>query len=302
MPDAPIVIFGSINLDLVARVERLPAPGETVPGSTFDLHPGGKGANQALAARRAGHPVMMTSAVGTDPNADAALALLREAGADLSGVARRDDRPTGVALILVDAARGENVIAVVPGANGTVTQVPDGAFAGAGAVLLQLEIPDEGTSAALDAARAAGVTSFLNMAPWRAGTEALALAADVVIVNETEFAGLAETLGQGPDAGNADHVLALAGRLPGTLVVTLGAAGALASDGTDLWRAVAPRIEPVDTTGAGDTFCGYLAAARTEGMDWPQALDLACRAGALACLKEGAQPAIPLRAGVDAFT
>ena len=103
------------------------------------------------------------------------------------------------------------------------------------------------------------------------------------------------------DADNQDHVRQLAGLLPGTLVVTLGAAGAVASDGAEVWRAAAPQIEPVDTTGAGDTFCGYLAAARAEGLDWPQALALACRAGALACLKQGAQPAIPFRAEVDAF-
>ncbi len=296
-----LTVVGSINLDLIARVERLPAPGETVSGVGYAEAPGGKGANQALAARRAGHQVAMVGATGTDANAAGALALLRQSGMDLGRVAPLATEPTGVALILVDALTGENQIAVVPGANAQV--LADGApppLTSECALLLQMEIPDAAIAAALAAARQAGATSWLNIAPYRSGAVALAPLADVVIVNETECAALAA--GLGIDATGIEHQIeVMRGGIGATIVVTLGADGALAATETGIVRASSPRIEPIDTVGAGDTFCGYLAAARAEGMDWQAALDLACRAGALACLTPGAQPSIPDRAAVDDF-
>lgn len=296
-----ITIAGSINLDLVARVGHLPAPGETVSGVGYAEAPGGKGANQALAARRAGHSVRMVGCTGADANAGAALSLLDGAGVDLGAVRRLAEEPTGVALILVDAETGENQIAVVPGANARVLEGPDDLTLSAGdALLLQMEIPDAAVARALEAARKAGAVSYLNIAPFRPAAAELARRADVVIANETEFAALTGEIGIAADTIDA-QMTRLAADLDVAIVLTLGAEGAVAASAGGLVRAASPAIEPVDTVGAGDTFCGYLAAARAEGMDWPAALDLACRAGALACLTEGAQPSIPERARVDAF-
>ncbi|MBO6639881.1 MAG: ribokinase [Roseitalea sp.] len=297
-----ITIAGSINLDLVARVDHLPAPGETVSGVGYVEAPGGKGANQALAARRAGHSVRMVGCTGDDTNAAAALSLLDGAGVDLGAVRRISGTPTGVALILVDAETGENQIAVVPGANAHVLDGADGLPLSAGdALLLQMEIPDAAVARALTASRAAGAVSSLNIAPFRPAAAELARHADVVIANETEFAALTREIGLADDTIDA-QMTRLAADLDVAIVLTLGADGAVAATADGLARAASPAIEPVDTVGAGDTFCGYLAAARSEGMGWPEALDLACRAGALACLTEGAQPSIPQRARVDAFT
>lgn len=295
-----LIVAGSINLDLVARVGRLPAPGETVTGRAYAEAPGGKGANQALAARRAGHAVRMLGAVGDDANAAAALAMLGAAGVDLAGIARPSGVSTGVAFILVDDGTGENQIAVVPGANAHALEngVPDGT--GGDAWLLQMEITNTAIAAALAAAGRAGATRYLNIAPYRQGAADLARMADVVIANQTEFAALAADLAV--DEGDIEaRMAALADTLGAALVLTLGADGARVATDGGIVRAQAPGIAPVDTVGAGDTFCGYLAAARAEGMGWPEALHLACRAGALACLAEGAQPAIPGRAAVDAF-
>lgn len=294
-----IVVPGSINLDLIARVERLPVPGETVQGPSFVTAPGGKGANQALAARRAGADVSMIGAVGADAQAGEALALLNDGGVDLSGVKKIEGVSTGVALIMVHDARGENMIAVVAGANGTVmpgdaTAVP---LASGDVVLVQSEIPAETVSAAIAHARASGAISIFNTAPFTADTPALAVQADIVVANETEFDLLTGALaleGSGREA-RMDAFVRKTGR---ALVVTLGADGALAATPEGRYRAAAPKIEPVDTVGAGDTFCGYLAAGLAEGLAWSEALDLAVRAGAVACLKPGAQPAIPLRSEV----
>lgn len=293
-----IVIPGSINLDLIARVERLPAPGETVRGPSFVTAPGGKGANQALAARRAGADVRMIGAVGADTQADGALELLRAGGVDLSGVNICDGVATGVALILVDDARGENMIAVVAGANGEVAPVDVGVQLAAGDIVLcQMEIPAAAVAAALANAREAGATSILNTAPFTRDVPALSRVADIVVANETEFDLLARALDLKGEHREA-QMAAFAARTGRIVVITLGADGAVVRTPDAAFRAAAPRIAPVDTVGAGDTFCGYLAAALLEGMDWPAALDLAVRAGATACLKPGAQPAIPLRGNV----
>ncbi|WP_163272437.1 ribokinase [Chelativorans alearense] len=294
-----ITIVGSINLDLIARVERLPGPGETVPGDDFSTAPGGKGANQALAARRAGAPVRMVGAVGSDAFAGEAVALLKEAGVDLSAVKERDTA-TGTAVILV-GGDGENMIAVIPGANGQVLpqDVEQAAFRPGEFVLLQHEVPLETVKAALEAARAAGAVSLLNTAPFHAEAAGFLALADYVIANETEFDLYAEALAlEGED--REARMRAFAKDTGRTIVVTLGKDGVVAATPEDFLRVPTLSIAPVDTVGAGDTFCGYLAAGLADGLALKDALRRAAVAGALACLEPGAQPAIPIRADVDA--
>ncbi|RWO91073.1 ribokinase [Mesorhizobium sp.] len=293
-----IIVVGSINLDLIANVDRLPAPGETVRGSGFSTAPGGKGANQALAAARAGAKVRMVGAVGKDNFANEALALLRDGKIDLSGVGETF-ASTGTALIMV-ADDGENVIAVVPGANDSVvTGDLSKAFMKKGdVVLLQQEIPLQTVDAALDAARAAGAVTVLNTAPFRAEAAAFLGKADYVVANETEFDLYGEALslsGRDRPARMRDF----AGTTGRTIVVTLGGDGVLAATPADLLMVPALNITPVDTVGAGDTFCGYFAAGLSSGLPLDQALARAAVAGSLACLKPGAQPAIPLAKDVE---
>lgn len=293
-----IIVVGSINLDLVGAVGRLPTPGETVPGDNFVTAPGGKGANQALAARRAGLDVRMIGAVGDDAFAQEALELLNEAGVDLSGV-RRAGAATGVALILV-GGDGENMIAVIPGANGAVSpgDVEAAAIDSGDIVLLQNEVPGDTVKAALAAARRVGALSILNTAPWRDDRAELIGQADIIVANETEFdlaAGSLALAGSSRDQKMAAFVTQT-GRI---IVVTLGAEGVIAATKDGISRASAPKIAPVDTVGAGDTFCGYLAAGLADGRSLQEAMARAARAGALACLKPGAQPAVPEASEVD---
>jgi ribokinase len=293
-----ITVIGSINLDLIATVGRLPRPGETVPGDGFSTAPGGKGANQALAARRAGARVKMVGAVGNDAFAGQATALLQEGGVDLSAVRATGDA-TGIAVILVEKA-GENVIAIVPGGNGAVSNddVTRAAIASGDHVVLQLEIPMETVAASLAAARAAGAVSLLNTAPFRAEAAAFLAQADYVIANETEFDLYAETLGLNGD-DRESRIRDFAAKTGRIIVVTLGADGVVAATQDGFHRANGLTITPVDTVGAGDTFCGYFAAGLEAGLDLPTALRRAAVAGSLACLKPGAQPSIPSAQEVD---
>lgn len=293
-----ITVIGSANLDLIATVERLPRPGETVPGDGFSTAPGGKGANQALAARRAGADVRMVGAVGQDAFADQALALLQEGGVDLSRM-RRAETATGIAVILVEAA-GENVIAIVPGGNDTVSpsDVAAARLSAGDFLMMQLEIPLDAVEAALAAARQAGVPSMLNTAPFRAEAGKLLAQADYVVANETEFDLYADALdlaGDDREAKMRDFCVRT-GRI---VVVTLGAEGVMAATPDGFVRARGLTITPIDTVGAGDTFCGYLAASLEQGLALEEALRRAAVAGSLACLKPGAQPAIPFAAEID---
>lgn len=294
-----ITVIGSINLDLIASVSRLPRPGETVPGDGFATAPGGKGANQALAARRAGADVRMVGAVGNDAFADQATALLKADGVDLSLV-RTAQTPTGIAVILVEKA-GENVIAVIPGGNGTVgARDVEGTAPGSGEhVLLQLEVPLEAVSAALDAARKGGAVSVLNTAPFHEAAAAFLERADYLVANETEFDLYAQALALA-GADREARMRAFAAATGRIIVVTLGGDGVVAATPDGFFRAQGLTITPVDTVGAGDTFCGYFAAALEAGEDLSTALRRAAVAGSLACLKPGAQPSIPTRAEVDA--
>jgi ribokinase len=294
-----ISVIGSINLDLIATVERLPAAGETVPGDSFATAPGGKGANQALAAARAGQKTRMIGAVGKDAFAREALALLEAGGVDLTGV-HEAHAATGTALILV-AADGQNIIAVVPGANGAVLpgDLARVVLAAGDVVLLQHEIPLQTVEAALDAARAAGAATLLNTAPFHSEAAGLLAKADYVIANETEFDLYGEALAlRGRD--RSARMKSFAEKTGRTIIVTLGGEGVLAATPNELLKVEALRITPVDTVGAGDTFCGYLAASLASGLSLENALRRAAAAGSLACLKSGAQPSIPLASEVAA--
>ncbi len=262
-----IVVVGSVNLDLVVRVERLPGPGETVGGGTFARVPGGKGANQAVACARLGAQVTMIAAVGRDPFAAEALAGLREAGVTLE--LHETDRPTGVAVIQVDGG-GETTIAVAPGANaalGAVELPPHDA------VLCQLEVPDAAVLSAWE-----GCTGLfcLNAAPARP----VAVDADLTVVNRHELEALV--------------------RRDGLVALTLGAEGAvLLDDGEEIAHAAPPPVEAVDGTAAGDAFTACLLVSLLEGRDQEDALRRACAAGAMAASRFGAQPSLPTAAEVE---
>ena len=275
-----LTVVGSINLDFVASAATLPAPGETVTGATLARHPGGKGANQALAARRLGAAVQMIGATGKDGMADEALGLLRRDGVDLWGVATKPDLASGVALIAV-SAEGENQIIVAPGANAAVlpADLPNTLE---GNLVMQLELPVDTVVAAAE--RATGFVA-VNLAPAATVPQTLLDRADLLIVNETEAAFYGEDL----------H------RSPGLVAVTLGGAGAkLFKDGALIAAASPPAVSVVDTTGAGDCFVAALTVALLEGQSPAEALTFACTAGALAVTRAGAQPSLPWRAEVDA--
>lgn len=292
-----ITVLGSTNLDLIGTVSRIPRPGETVPGDRFSMAAGGKGANQALAARRAGAEVRMFAAAGSDAFAAEALKLLAEDGVDLSHV-RRVEGPTGIAMIFVDEA-GENVIAILPGANGTMGVADaDAALAGLGigsVLMLQQEIPQAATARALELAKAQGVVSILNTAPFLDSTKGVAELASIVIANETEFELLS-----GAGINHIEEAMDDWARSQNqTIIVTLGPDGARAATPTGSFAVPALKVDPVDTVGAGDTFCGYLAAGLDRGLDLEAAMRRAAVAASLTVLKPGAQPAVPYAADVE---
>ncbi|WP_116653241.1 ribokinase [Pelagibacterium sediminicola] len=294
-----IVVYGSINIDVIGHAPSLMRPGETVLGTTLEIAPGGKGANQALAAARAGGEVRMIGCVGHDDFATQALALLSESGMDLDFV-RRMDRHTGTALIVVDDA-GENMITVLPGANSRLSPaVLERAGLKAGDwLLLQLETPLEGILAAARYARRMGAKTILNLAPFMAFPPELLDEIDLLVVNETELGGVLEMLGA-PVDDVRQGVGWLAERLGNIVVATLGGEGAIScADGKEV-RVAAIAVTPVDTVGAGDTFVGYLAAGLAQGAALDTALRRATVAAGLACLKPGAQPSIPERDEVEA--
>ena len=276
-----VVVIGSVNLDIVASADRLPGPGETVSGAELHHYPGGKGANQALAAARLGAEVCLLAHVGQDPEADEALALLRAGGVDLAGCVAVDSAATGVALISV-AKSGENQIVVAPGANRTLSpeslKIP-----AADALLCQLEVPTETIAYA-----AANFDGFfcVNLAPARHVDVTVLQRADLVIVNETESAWYGDSL-------SACH---------GMIATTFGAAGAvLTKNGVDLAHVKPPRVDAVDAVAAGDTFVAALTVALVEGQSPEDALNFACAAGAVTATRMGAQPSLPTREEVLAL-
>jgi ribokinase len=293
-----IVVFGSINIDLVVPVERLPRPGETVLGPHYTLVPGGKGANQALAAARAGAQVRMIGRVGRDGFADLALAKLKAAGVDLSAV-ERDALPTGCALIPVDR-EGGNLIIVASGANRAAVerQVADALLGPDTLVILQMEVPLAENWRLVERAKRRGGRVILNCAPAAAVPGATLAALDWLVVNESEAELLAHGLSlTAPDARSAGAAIAAA--VGTTVIVTLGGEGAAAFSGPDVWTVGPLPIKPVDTTAAGDAFVGAFAAASDGGADLPTALHRASTAGGLACTVAGAQPSLPSKAAIE---
>lgn len=290
-----VVVVGSVNADLLTRVAQHPAPGETVLVRTLAVLPGGKGANQAVAAARLGARTALVGAVGTDAFAEPALAGLRAAGVDLGAVAVHDG-PTGLALVTV-ADDGENTIVVVPGANarvdGTAVAAHDALVAAAAVVVVQGEIPRSGIERA---AAAATGRLVVNLAPVVDVDPAVLRAADPLVLNEHEAPLLLAALGG--DAMGADPDALARGLLADgvrSVVLTLGGRGALVADGGDDGpvHVVAPRVPVVDTTGAGDAFVGALAHRLALGEDLVPAARTAVRVGAFAVGREGAQPAFP---------
>ena len=270
-----IVIIGSVNLDIVASVDRLPVPGETVTGAKLDRFPGGKGANQALAARRLGADVRLVACVGDDAAADEALVLLRDGGVDLGDCRVMENTPTGTALIAV-APSGENHIVVAPGANQLLgaesLRLPE-----ADALICQLEVPIDTIARA---ARDFNGFFCANLAPAMHIDVSILQRADLIVVNETESMWYGDSLSA----------------CTGMIATTFGAAGAvLTRQGEDLARVRPPRVEPVDTTAAGDTFTAALTVALVEGQEPEAALRFACAAGAAATTRMGAQPSLPRR-------
>ena len=284
-----ILVFGSINVDLIVPVPQLPKPGETVLGGAYSLLPGGKGANQAVAARRAGATVKLAGAVGTDSFADIALDPLRREGVDIHLV-RLVEQPTGCAAIMV-SAEGENAIAVAPGANASVRadQVPDELLGPDIILVAQMEVPSDQTGMLVARVSARGGRTLLNLAPALPIDPAFLSYVDLVVANEGEAAMIASEPTQ----------LAYLPRRG--FVVTRGAAGAVAFlRGGKKIEVPALPIEPVDTTGAGDTFVGVLAAALDLGSILEMALRRANTAAGLACLARGAQSAMPDAGAIDA--
>jgi ribokinase len=271
-----LTVVGSINLDLVAWVQRLPRPGETVTDAELTRVPGGKGANQAVAAAKLGAEVSFVGRVGADDHAALARAGLDEAGVEVS-LQVDEELPTGIAMIFVDWD-GENEIVVVPGANTSLAGFEVGKT---DALLCQLEIPDQSIREALVQT---DVFFCLNAAPAREVSDEILQRADLIVANSFEL----DALGSSP--------------LGALFALTLGAEGAaLMDDGEEVARAEPPRVEAVDGTAAGDAFTACLVVSLLEGRDREEALRRACAAGAIAASRPGAQPSLPTSAEVDAI-
>jgi ribokinase len=286
-----ILVAGSANLDFVARASTIPRPGETVIGQAFHTFPGGKGANQAIACARAGGvPTAMLLALGHDAFATPLLDSLQQAGVTLHTV--RVAEPTGLAFICV-SNEGDNAITVVPGANHALQAKHLPSLQGITHLLMQLETPLATVQAYAQAARAQGVKVVLNAAPARALPAALLDCVDILIVNEGELCALTS------EHGSLEEKLA---QLPvPCVVVTLGGAGSIARVDGHVLKQAAFSVDVVDTTAAGDTFCGVLVAALSQSLDMPAAMRRASAASALACTRLGAQSSIPDAAAVLQF-
>lgn len=298
-----VLVIGSANMDFTVAVPRLPAEGETVAGGTFYVSHGGKGANQAVAARRLGAEVRFVGCVGQDSQGDQVAEQLQAEGIPTDGLIHVEDAPTGVALIIVDTA-GRNQIAVASGAN--LLLLPDltrrhvSLVAWAQVLLCQLEIPVPTVQWALATGREHGVLTILNPAPAQQLPDALLSLVDCLTPNAVEAEALTGIVVEGPEtaARAAQHLLA---RGVKRVIVTLGTDGVLFCDGDSALHFPAFPVEAVDTTGAGDAFNGGLAVGLAAGGTWEQALPLANAAAALTCTKRGAQTSFPRRAEVEAF-
>ncbi len=288
-----ILVAGSANIDFITRVAHIPVPGETVLGQTYLTAAGGKGANQAVAAARAGAPVEFLGALGADHFAELIRDSLR-----LSGVGLRtmvSDQPTGAAFISV-SDQGENAITVSPGANTTLQAKQLGALGAYRYLVLQLEIPLEVVQYYAQSAKAQGVTVILNASPAQPLAPELLAAVDILVVNQGELAQYS-----GKSEGLEQQLRQMQARGPQTITVTLGAQGSLTLSGHEYLETPAFAVPVVDTTGAGDTFVGVLAALLDEGASLPEALHHASAGAAIACTRVGAQPSMPTRAEIEAL-
>lgn len=290
-----LLVFGSINADLLFNVERLPAPGETVLCATYTLAPGGKGANQATAAARYGAPVRFAGRVGPDGFGDTLRQDLEAEGVD-TALLLESSRPTGTAVVAVDG-RGENAIIVASGANLDVTadQVPDDVLDPTTTVLAQNEVPLTETVALFARAKTRGARTLLNLAPASALPAGLLGVLDLLVVNELEARALTRA------SGTPEELAArLRQHCGSACVITLGSAGAIADSDAGRFAVPALPVQVVDTTGAGDTFVGVMAAALDAGLPLADALARASVAGALACRAVGARAAQPSAAEIRA--
>ncbi|WP_372697551.1 ribokinase [Arthrobacter sp. JSM 101049] len=310
--DGRIVVVGSLNADLTIYTERLPGPGETLQGSGFGVNPGGKSANQAVAAGRLGADVALLGAVGDDANGTLLLSSCAAAGVDTSAVRTADGVETGVAVVTVDAA-GENSIVISPGANGTVTPAEVEAaahlFDGASVVCLCLEVAPETVTAAARAGHDAGATVVLNLSPYAPITPELAAATGVLLVNAHEASQFLDGAGipdpGAPEAAWGPVAERFAERGLDRVVVTLGADGSVVLDrthdaGAPITRIAPTRVLAVDTTGAGDAFTGGIATRLAAGDRLAKAAAYASVVAALAATQKGTQAAYPTAADVAA--
>jgi ribokinase len=298
-----LAVVGAINVDLVVSSERLPRAGETVVGSGPRSFGGGKGANAAVAAARAGADVVLIGAVGDDQTGAETLDRLGAEGVDVAGVARLAGEPTGVALIVVDAA-GENQIAVGAGANAALGAAAVRAalaprIAGLGCVLVSTEIPDEAVLAAVDIAAAAGVRCVVNPAPPTPAVEQSVGRGAMLTPNAGELRDLLGRLGRDAvDQGVAAQAAALSRLSAAAVIVTRGGDGVLLADGEGIVELPAPAATVVDTTGAGDTFNGVLVARLAAGDDLRRAAELAVTAASISVGSQGARAGMPTAAAI----
>lgn len=299
---AGIIVAGSINMDVVARTERHPRPGETVKGSDLHYIPGGKGSNQAVAASRLADGVRLVGRLGRDAFGDTLTTFLQQENLDLSGLRYSEDTPSGTAIIVVDAG-SENTIVIIPGSNAEVSRADvEAVELEAGDVVVSpFEIPQETILRLFQRAREAGARTVLNPAPAAEMIPGLLEVIDVLVVNETELAFFAGVPDVAEDMetiqAQAKSLRASAGQ---TLIVTLGARGVVCLLGDDLVRVDGLRVQAVDTTGAGDCFVGALAVALYEGQSLPDALTFANTAAALSVRRLGASTSMPRRVEVEA--
>lgn len=295
-----IVVIGSTNTDMVINTPHLPRPGETVLGGTFKVNPGGKGANQAVAVRRMGGDLTFITKVGDDMFGRQAIENFRADGINTDFVSVTPDYPSGVASIYVDA-KGENCIAVASGANEALSckdiDAAAEVIAKAEIMLLQLETSIETVTYAAKMAKRNGVTVVLNPAPARILPEELLRNVDIIIPNRTEM----ETITGVPEGTDPEYAVGLLGQYGvDTVVVTLGSAGALVCVGGECTHVPSFKVKAVDTTAAGDTFCGAFCVGLAEGLPVEKAVLLGNLTASIAVQRPGAQPSIPTRAEVDA--
>ncbi len=289
-----IVCVGSMNMDIAAYSTTLPRPGETVFGSTLTSSPGGKGLNQAVAARRLGASVAFVGNLGRDDTGDAVAAFLDAEGIDTNGIGRVDGVPSGAAIILIDA-KSENAIVVIPGANMVWQQgaLDDLQLSGGDIVIAQFEVPDAVIIDAFERAHKAGARTILNAAPARAMPERLLPLVDILVVNETELAATCSKTIDGSDIAAVAGAAASLSSPRLAVIATLGSAGAVVAAGGTTVRIAGVAVKAIDTAGAGDCFIGALAAALARGEGLQQAAAFANRAASISVTRKGTAIAMP---------